>query len=126
MNPGAVERMKSIDVGVAGDIAAVAAERLRQRALDDVDAVRHAVALAHAAAVGAVHADRVHLIEIGHRAIPRREVADRADRGDVGVHRIDRLEGDQLRRGGRRGAQQRLQMRHVVMPEDRADARASP
>ena len=87
-------------LGVAGDVAAVAAERLRQCALDDVDPVRHAVALADAAAVRAIHADRVHLVEIGHRAITRREVADRADRGDVGVHRIHRLEGDQLRRGG--------------------------
>ena len=51
-----------------------------------------AVALGDAAAARAVHADRVDLVEIGHGAVALGEVADRADRRDVAVHRIDALE----------------------------------
>ena len=63
-----------------------------------------AVALGNAAAARAVHADGVDLVEIGERVIFVGEVADRGDRGDVAVHRIDALEGDQLGRVGGRAA----------------------
>ncbi len=45
----------------------------------------------------AIHADRMDFVDIGHRAVFLGEVADRADRRDVAVHRIDALEQDQLR-----------------------------
>ena len=38
----------------------------------------------------------MHLVEIGHRAIAVGDVAQLADRGDVAIHRIDRLEADEL------------------------------
>ena len=56
-----------------------------------------AVALGNAAAARAVHADGVDLVEIGHRAVLLGEIADRRDRRDVAVHRVDALEGDELR-----------------------------
>ena len=64
------------DLGLAGDIAAEAAERLGQRAFEHVDAVHDAVALGDAAAARAVHADRMHLVDIGHGAVALGEIAD--------------------------------------------------
>ena len=103
--------------GRAGDVAADAAEALGQRALDHVDPVHHALALGHAAAARPVEADRVDLVEIGHRAVALGEVADRADRRHVAVHRVDALERDQhVAPGGR--DQQLFQVRDVVVAED--------
>ena len=59
-----------------GDVAAHDAEGLGQRAVDDVDAVHDAVALGEPAAARAVHADRVHLVEVGQGAVFLRQVAD--------------------------------------------------
>ena len=81
-----------------GDVAAHDAEALGERAVDDVDAVHHALALGDAAAARAVKADRMHFVEIGQRVVLLGEVADRLDRRDVAVHRIDALEHDDLRR----------------------------
>jgi hypothetical protein len=47
------------DVGVSGDIAAEAAERLGERAFQNVDAVHDALALGDAAAARSIHADGV-------------------------------------------------------------------
>jgi hypothetical protein len=47
-----------------------------------------------------------------------RDVADLGDRPEVAVHRIHRFERDQLGRGGIALREQRLEMRHVVVPED--------
>ena len=76
-----------------------------------------AVALGDAAAVGAVHADGVHLVEIGQCVVPFGEVAHRGDRRDVAVHRIDAFERDQLGRLGILVAQQLLEMVEVVVAE---------
>ena len=57
------------------------------------------------------------LVEVGHGAVPIRQIADRADVGDVAVHGIDALEGDQLRAVARRD-QQFLEMGEVVVAED--------
>jgi hypothetical protein len=105
------------DVAVGRDIAAHHADRLGQRALDDVDPVRHVVALRNPAAARAVHADGVDLVEIGEGAELLGQVADRRDRRDVPVHRIDALERDQLGRVRRRFGQQLLQMRQIVVAE---------
>ena len=104
--------------GRAGDIAAHHAERLRQRALDHRRALGHAVALGDAAAARPVEADRVHLVEIGHRAVAVGDVAQFADRRDVAVHRIDRFEAHQLRPLARQGGQTALQILGVVMAEN--------
>ena len=84
------------DAAAAGDVAAHHAEALGERALDDVDAVHQAVALGDAAAARAVHADRMHFVDIGVGAVLLGEIADRRDRRDVAIHRIDRFEHDQL------------------------------
>ncbi|PAV72687.1 hypothetical protein WR25_22134 [Diploscapter pachys] len=100
------------------DIAAHHAERLAERALDDRQPVRDAFSLGNAAAARAVHADRMHFVEIGQRVIFVGEVADRGDRRDVGFHRIDALERDQLRHRRVFGRQQLFEVREVVMAED--------
>ena len=65
----------------------------------------------------AVHADRMDFVEIGQRVIFVGEVADRGDRRDVAVHRIDALERDQLGRFGVLGRKQFLEMIEVVVAE---------
>src|SRR3546814_14504340 len=68
------------DIPVGGDIAAHHAERLAQRALDNVDAVRRLVAVGDAAAARAVHADGMNLVAIGERVVFFGQIADRVDR----------------------------------------------
>src|ERR1700758_154344 len=55
------------------------------------------VALGDATATWAIHTYRVNLVEISHRAIALGDIANFSNRRDVAVHRIDRLETDQLR-----------------------------
>ena len=99
------------DVRARRDVAAEAAERLCERAFQHVDAMHLPFARADAAAARAVHADRVHLVAIGHRAVFLGEIADRLHRRDVAVHRIEPLEGDQLRPLRRLRGEQLLEMR---------------
>ena len=106
--------------GGRGDVAADHAERLGERALHDVDLVERAVALGHAGAARAVHADGMDLVEIGEGAVAMGDVADLADRRDVAVHRVDRFEGDDLGRRRIGAGQQLLEMGHVVVAEDPA------
>ena len=73
----------------------------------------------------AVHADRMDLVEVGQRVVFVGEVADRGDRRDVAVHRIDALERDQLGRFGVLGGEQLLEMVEVVVAEDALLAAAS-
>ncbi len=105
-------------IGAARDIAAEAAERLGERAFQHVDPLHLPFARADAAAARAVHADRVHLVAIGHRAVFFREVADRLHGRDVAVHRVEALERDQLRPLARLRGEQLFEMRHVVMAPD--------
>ena len=60
----------------------------------------------------------MNLVEIGHRAVTVRDVAQFADRRDVAVHRIDRFEAHQLRPLARQGGQAALQILGVVMAEN--------
>ena len=83
------------------------------------------VALGDAAAVLAVHADRVDLVEIGQRVVLVGEVADRRDRRDVAVHRIDAFERDQLGRFGVFGGEQLFEMFEIVVAEHALLAAAS-
>ena len=88
--------------------------------------VHHPVALGDAAAALAVKADGVHLVEIGQRAVFLGKVADRRDRGDMAVHRIDALEHDDLRRRGGHRLEQLFEMLDVVVAEDVLLAAAPP
>src|SRR5581483_5658297 len=109
----------SVDEGRrSGNIAAHAPEGLGQRAFDDGQAVRLAVALADASAARAVETDRMYFVEIGHGTIAFCEIADPGDGRDIAVHGVDALEGNQLRSLRVRRAQQLLEMLHVVVAED--------
>ena len=105
-------------LGRGRDVAAQHTERLAQRTVDDVDAAHQPVTLGHAAAARAVHADGVHLVEIGERAEFVRQIADRADGPEIAVHRIDALEGDELWRRGIVGFEQFAQVIDIVVPEN--------
>ena len=104
------------DVGLGGDIAAQRAKPLGQRALDDIDLVHDAFALADAAAARAVHANRVDFVDIGERVVLPGEFGDPRDGGDVAIHRIETLEHHQFGAVARR-LQQFLEMLHVVVTE---------
>ena len=104
--------------GVAGDVAAERAERLGERALDDVDPVGEAFALGDAAAARAVHADGMDLVDIGHGIVFFGEVGDFPDRRDVAVHRIDALEHDQLGPLAPGRGEHAFEMGDVVVAED--------
>src|SRR6201987_5747920 len=78
----------------AGAVAAEAAERFGERALDHVDAVHGAIALADAAAAWTIHSNGVHLVDISHCAVAFGQIADAVDRRDVAVHGIEALEHD--------------------------------
>jgi len=60
----------------------------------------------------------VHLVEIGHRAIAVGDVAQFADRGDVAIHRIDRLEADELGPVGGHAVEQPRQVDRVAVAKD--------
>src|SRR3546814_5247450 len=99
----------------SSDLAAHHPESLAERALDDREAIHLPLALGDAAAVRAVEANGVHLVEVGHGAVLLGDLAKLGDRRDVAVHGIDRLEGDQLG-GGRVGlAQQAVEVLGIVM-----------
>jgi len=65
--------------------------------MDGGQAMHDAVALGDAPATWAIHTHRVNLVEISHRAIALGDIANFSNRRDIAVHRIDRLETDQLR-----------------------------
>ena len=75
------------------------------------------VAFGNAAAMCAIHADRMHFVQIGERVEFVGEVADFGDGGDVAVHRIDAFEGDQLGRVGIFGGEQFAQVSDVIVTE---------
>src|ERR1700726_938077 len=81
----------------AGDVPAHNAECLGQGALDHGRPVLDAVAFGDAAAALPINPDSMDLIEIGHRAIAIGYVTKFLDRGDIPVHRVDRLEAHELR-----------------------------
>jgi hypothetical protein len=74
--------------------------------------------LGNAATTRAVEPDRVHLVEIGHRPEMFGHIAQFADRRDVAVHRIDRLEADELWPVGRHPVEQSREIVRVVVMED--------
>ena len=75
--------------------AARAAERLAQRAGDDVDPVRDPVQLRGPAPVLADEPDGVRVVDHHHGVVALGQVADLAQRRDVAVHREDAVGRDQ-------------------------------
>ena len=73
------------------------------------------LALAHASAARAVHADRVNLVDICERVVPLGELDDLPDRRDVAIHGIEAFEDDQLGAIAARLDQELLEMSHVVV-----------
>ncbi len=59
-------------------------------------------------------------------AVALGEVGDRFDRGDMAVHGIDALEGDELGRASRRLLEHLFEMLDVVVTEDALLAAAMP
>ena len=102
-------------VGIRRDIAAEAAEGFCQRAFEDIDARGGAVAFGDSAAMRPVHADRVHLVDIGQRPVAFGEIADLVQRRDIAVHRVQAFAQDQFRPVRVGGAQQLLEMLDVVV-----------
>ncbi len=99
----------------AGDVAAQHAISLGQRPLDHRHAVHHSLALGNAPAARPVKTNRVHLVQIGHRPVTLGHLAKLGDRRDIPVHRIDRLEGHQLRPIRRLRRQTTRQVLRVVV-----------
>ena len=60
----------------------------------------------------------MHLVEIGQRVILVGDIAQFADGGDVAIHRINRLEADELGPVGDHAVEQARQVGGVVVPED--------
>jgi gamma-glutamyltranspeptidase/glutathione hydrolase len=73
------------------------AERLAERAGQDVDPVGDAVVLGRAPPPCAEHADRVRVVDHHQRLVALREVADLGQRRDVAVHGEDAVGRDQPR-----------------------------
>jgi hypothetical protein len=80
--------------------------------------VHDAVALGNAAAARTVKPDRMHLVEIGHCSELVGDIAEFADRRDVAVHRIDRLEANKLRSVGGHAVETSREVGRVVAAED--------
>jgi len=66
------------------------------------------------------------LIQVGHRPVLLRQSGGPGDIRDIAVHRVDTLEGDQLRGVRRRFRQQRFEVSEVVVPEDLPGSAAMP
>ncbi len=94
-----------------------AAERLAERAGQELDPAHHAAMLRRAAATRADEADRVRVVHHHHRAVLLREVANSREIGNNPIHRKHAVGRDELvaRSVGRRGLQLRLEVRHVVV-----------
>ena len=79
---------------------------------------RGAVAFADAAAARAVHADGMHLVDIGHGAVALGEIADLVHRRDIAVRGIKALKRDQLRSAWIGAVQQFFKVCHIVVAEN--------
>ena len=106
------------DLAIGSDVAAMAAKALGQRALDDINTMRHMVTLRHATTLGAIHANRMHLVQIGQRAVFFGDVADAANVGDIGIHRIHTLKHHHFRRIGGGGGEQAFEIGEIVVLPD--------
>ena len=79
--------------------------------------MRRLVAVSNPAAAGPVHAHGVDFVDVGQRVVLVGKIADRVDRGDIAVHRIDALKRDQLGHIRIGFCEQLFQMRDIVVAE---------
>src|SRR5215469_17447470 len=98
-------------------VSSHAAKGLSERPFDYREPVALSIALAHPAAVSAIEADGMHLIEISHGAIFVGEVTNRGNWRNIAVHRVHAFERNQLRSPHPRRAQQLLKMGQVIVAE---------
>ena len=102
----------------AGDVSAHRADGFAERALDNVDLALEPLTRHDTRALRAVHADGVHLIDERQRVVALSDVGKLGDRGNVTVHRVDRLERNDAGARGVLVAQQLLEVRGIVVAED--------
>ena len=121
---------QQVDDGLRrGDEAAhAAAERLAERAGDDLDALARAGQRRRAAAALAEMPVRMAIVDHDEGAVALGEVADLAELRDVAVHREDAVGGDELeaRAVGLRLLQLRFEIVHVGIGEAVAFRLAEP
>src|SRR6202011_4109013 len=104
----------------AGDIAAHDPKSLCKRSLDQSHAMGHTIACGNTAATRAVQHDRVDLVEVSDCTVSFCNVADCRDRRDIAVHAVDALECHNLRAGRIHRTHQLVEMRGIVVAEDKA------
>src|SRR5690606_17280415 len=97
------------------DVTTDYADGLGHGALDDVDLVDQVALGSDASHSSAVHADRMNFVEIGQRVEALGNFHDVGNRCDVAVHRVDRLEHNQLRLTNWIAGQYLGQVFHVIM-----------
>ena len=98
-----------------GEAAHRAAERLAQRAGDDVDAAHHAVVLVRAASGRAHEAGGVRVVDHHQRAVTVGQIADLVQLGDRAVHREHAVGDDQLVPLAGGVLQLRFEVGHVIV-----------
>src|SRR3546814_7116102 len=81
------------------------------------EALRGAIPVRNPSTAGTVHADGMHLVEIGERTIFLGEIANGVDGGDVTIHRINALECDQLGECWIRFSEQLFQVLKIVVTD---------
>ena len=114
------------ELATARDEAADDAEALAEATLHDVGLVEQARGLQQAAALRAVHADGMGLVDEGQRAVAPRDGQQLAQRRDVAVHRVQRFERHQLRPGRVERGESRLEVRGVAVREHDGFGAAAP
>ncbi len=98
IRPGALAQPRD-DLAARGHVAAAgAAERLAERAGEDVDAVHDAAQFVRAAAVRSHEAGRVRVVDHDEGAVLVGKIADRRELRERAVHRKDAVGGDQRTR----------------------------
>jgi hypothetical protein len=85
---------------------------------DHVDAAHGTVAFADATATRAIHPDRMHFVDVGHRAIAFGQIADETHRRHVTIHGIKAFKHNQLRSVGSGRRQKCVEMQRVVVTEN--------
>ena len=112
------KRSDRVDDAVpAGDVTAEYAEAFCERAFHDSDAVRHPITRCNASTFRAVKPDCVDLVEVCQCAVLVGQITDLRHRGEVAVHRVDRLERDQLAAAGADALKLLSEVADVVVAE---------
>src|SRR5712671_7206500 len=101
-----------------GDVAAKTAECLGERPFQHIDAPHCALLFGHAATTWTIHADSMHLVGVSHCAVTLGKIANPIDGSDVPIHRIERLEYNELWPTRLGGLEKFFEVVGIVMIED--------